>query len=515
MSAVSAASSPRELVARARGYQGLVTRSAVLVGLLTVLAAVIRLVGLAHQSYWYDEADTVSILHTSAGGLLARVPTWETTPPLYFMLAWLWAHLLGDGEAGLRSLSALAGILTVPIGFAAGARLVSRRVGLITAGLIACNPLLVWYSQEARSYSLLVLLSSAALLAFVHLRVRPTPRWTVIWAVTASLALATHYYAALTIVPQAIYLLARYRHTRRVRIAVGGLTVWGLLFLVLAMRQLQNLGLSNWINRVVLVHRLEDLPKAFAIGPNAPAAGWLMLGCWILVGTSGWLTLKRANREERAAALFVGRLALVGFAIVFALLAVGIDQMNDRNMLALWLPVALFIAAGFGARRAGAIGVAGAAAVCLVGLGTVIGVEANPRSQRPDWRGVARLVSSPTAHAVFAVNGCQRLPLALYVPGLRFARPSGAAVREVDVIAAAGQRSWWDVLFTGGFVVCSPQTRPPVIPKRLGMFRASAHIATLNQFSVIRFRSAVPVRVTEQTFTAAGLRGAFMLAPRS
>ena len=61
----------------------------------------------------------------------------ESTPPLYYALAWLWAKLFGDGEVGLRSLSAIVGTLTVPLAYltarqrlAATGALLTRHVGL-------------------------------------------------------------------------------------------------------------------------------------------------------------------------------------------------------------------------------------------------------------------------------------------------------------------------------------------------------------------------------------------------
>jgi mannosyltransferase len=504
---------PRYLATRAWPSGWRLSRSAVAVCGLTLLAAVGRFVGLAHQSYWFDEADTVSILHTSLGGLLTRVPRLETTPPLYFVLAWLWAHLFGYGEAGLRSLSALAGILTVPVGYAAGAKLFSRRVGVIVAALIACNPLLVWYSQEARSYALLVLLTSVALLAFAHLRSRPTRRWMIIWVVAAALALVTHYYAALAIVPEGIILLARHRRSRQVRIGIFTIAAVGLPLGVFALRQLNNLGISNWINRVSLLQRVEELPREFAIGPSGPVSEWLVLVSAIVVGVSAWLALRRASGDERRSILFVVRLAAGGFAIVIALILLGLDQLNTRNLLALWLPVGLVVAGALGIRRAGALGAAGVVALCAVGIATVIGVAANPGFQRPAWRAVARAIDSGATRAVFPIDGCQLLPLSLYVPNLHFASASGAVAREVDVIAAADQTSWYDVLFSGGFVVCKPQTHSVAIPRRLGSFRAIGPVVRVNQFSVLRLRSAVPARVTQRTFTAAGLGGALMVAP--
>lgn len=517
MSTATVARAPSQTVTpgRAQLSQRRLSRPAVAIGALTLLAAIVRFVGLAHQSYWFDEADTVSIVHTSLGGLLVRVPRWETTPPFYFFAAWLWAHVFGSGEAGLRSLSALAGVITVPIGYAAASKLISRRVGVILAALIACSPLLVWYSQEARAYSLLVLLTSVALLAFAHLRSRPTLRWTVIWTLAGVLALATHYYAALTIVPEGILLLARHGRVRRTRIGVVVVALSGLALLAIAFRQFHNLGVSNWINRIPLSQRVADLPREFAIGPNGPASLWLAVAAAIIVGVSVWLTVSRASRDERQSLRAILLIAAAGFGLVFALIVLGFDQLNTRNMLALWLPMALFIAAGLGARRAGAIGAAATVTVCAVGLATVIGVAVDPRLQRPAWRNVARVVNdSAVERAVFTVNGCQTLPLSLYVPGLHFAPANGTVVREVDVITAANQGSWYKVVFSGWFVICKPQRHPVTIPRRLAGLRAVGQIVHINQFSVLRLTSAVPVRVTQGTFEAAGLSGALMVAPR-
>ena len=64
------------------------------------------------------------------------------------------------------------------------------RAGLIAAALVAFNPLLIWYSQEARAYSLLVLLTAISLLAFAYVRAAPSGRGMAVWAVASGLALA-------------------------------------------------------------------------------------------------------------------------------------------------------------------------------------------------------------------------------------------------------------------------------------------------------------------------------------
>src|SRR5215208_2856492 len=136
------------------------SRSVQLLAGITVAAAALRFATLDVQSYWFDEATTVHLVRMDLGGMLGAIPDSESTPPVYYVVAWFWAKLCGAGEVGLRSLSALAGTATVPVVYAIGARAVGVRAGLIAAALAATNPLLVWYSQEARAYALLVLLAT-------------------------------------------------------------------------------------------------------------------------------------------------------------------------------------------------------------------------------------------------------------------------------------------------------------------------------------------------------------------
>src|SRR3954453_15930749 len=144
-------------------------RTLIALAALVVLGAALRFATLDLQSYWYDEAVTVGIVRGDFSGMLSAIYRHESTPPLYYVLAWLWCKLFGTGEVGLRSLSALFGTASIPVFYAAARELVSRPVGLAVAGLATVNPLLVWYSQEGRAYALLVLLGGLSVLFFARL----------------------------------------------------------------------------------------------------------------------------------------------------------------------------------------------------------------------------------------------------------------------------------------------------------------------------------------------------------
>jgi mannosyltransferase len=425
----------------------------VAVGLITVLAAALRFYRIGHQGFWFDEANTALLVHFSPGKMLGLIPQTESTPPLYYCLAWVWAHVFGYGETALRSLSALAGVAAVPVAYGAAAKLIGRRAGLIAAALTACNPVLVWYSQEARSYELLVLFSGVSLLAFAYLLDRPTRRTAAAWVIAAALALATHYYAVLIVVPEAIWLLVVHRRRRPVQVAVALVALCGLALIPLAISQ-NGTGNTNWIAHAALGRRLKEIVPQFVIGFGSPAYGvlepiavGLAIFGLVLLGT-------RSLPQERRGGLLAGGLALCGLVLNLLLIAGGVDDLITRNVLAIWMAAAIAVAGGFAAARARLVGLAAATALCGLGVAASVGVAHDRDLQRPDWRLVARMLgaqpSGPAAAAgrmILIQHYRDLLPLSLYVPHLKFMRGRGARVAELDVVSFTSPPSagfcWW------------------------------------------------------------------------
>ncbi|HLK42152.1 MAG TPA: glycosyltransferase family 39 protein, partial [Thermoleophilia bacterium] len=380
--------------------------------------------------------------------MLGLIPQSESTPPLYYSVAWVWARIFGYGEVGLRSLSALAGVLVVPVAYGTASRLVSVRAGVIAAALAACNPLLIWYSQEARSYELLVLLSGLSLFGFALLRERPVPRHAAVWVIASALALATHYYAILLVVPEAAWLLFAHRRRRPVQVAVALVALCGLALIPLAISQ-NGTGRANWIHHASLARRVKEIVPQFAIGFGAPAYGVLEPVAVALAAFGLVLLAMRAGRVERSGALLAGGLALAGLVLNLLLVGGGVDDLLTRNVLALWMPAAVALAGGFAARRARLIGVVAAAALCVIGIVAALGTARERNLQRPDWRPVARALGARPAggRMILVQHYRDLLPLSLYLPGLRFMRGRGAAVSELDVITFTSPPSagfcWW------------------------------------------------------------------------
>lgn len=419
-------------------------------GFVTVIAAALRFYGIGHQGFWFDEGNTALLVHFSPGQMLGLIPQSESTPPLYYCLAWVWARVFGYSEAPLRSLSALFGVLTVPVMFAAGRRLFSTRAGLVAAALTACNPLLIWYSQEARSYAMLVALSALTVWAFACVHEQPTPRRLAAWVISCALAMATHYYALLAVVPEALWLLVAYRRRRDVLIGLGGVALCGLALLPLAISQ-NGTGHASWIAPIQLQARLDQLAPVFLKGFQIPDQSLLEPLAFALAAVALGLAALRGEGRERRLVAGTAALALSGLAINLLLIAVGVDDLIARNVLALFPAAALTLAGGLGARRSGAVGLLAAAGLCAIGVIGAVAVQARQLYQRPDWRGVARLIGSRPAagqaqRVIFVQHYRDLLPLSLYVPHVSFVRHTGVRVTELDVVSFTAPRvhlCWW------------------------------------------------------------------------
>lgn len=118
------------------------------------LATAIRFYRLDAQSFWNDEGNSAR-LSERAIPLIIEGTASDIHPPLYYLLLHGWRELLGDSEFGLRALSAFLGVGLVAASYGLGRGVFGRSVATVLALLVAVNPALVYYSQEARMYMLL------------------------------------------------------------------------------------------------------------------------------------------------------------------------------------------------------------------------------------------------------------------------------------------------------------------------------------------------------------------------
>ncbi|HET7052606.1 MAG TPA: glycosyltransferase family 39 protein [Solirubrobacterales bacterium] len=370
---------------------------------LTLGAAALRFATLGAQAYHHDEVVTASrVLRSDFIHAMEAVGFSESAPPLYYALAWLWTQLTGTGEFGLRSLSAAAGVAAVPVAYLLGAELRDRRTGVVAAALVAVNPMLLWYSQEARDYSLLVLLTALAALYFVRALHRQGGgrRDLVLWGAFSALALATHYFAIFPVVFEAAWLLRR-----RGRRAWAGLSIVvfaGLALTPLLVHQV-SMGHAEWIGNRSLGHRLWEAGATFAVGETgdiiARPETVLPAVVPLLAMLAGLVLLVRGERRERRAGGTMLALAAVTIVapLLLAVLAPGKDYVLARNLLPALVPLLVAVAVGTTLRRARRAGAVVAAVLFAYSLGFCVFAGLSPAWQRPDWKAVAARLGEPKA----------------------------------------------------------------------------------------------------------------------
>ncbi|MDH5506981.1 MAG: glycosyltransferase family 39 protein, partial [Anaerolineae bacterium] len=146
------------------------TREIWLGSIILVLAAGLRLYGLAAPSLWHDEAFTWFFTRLAWFEMLDTVRLDGVNPPVYYLGVKLFIGWLGEGELGLRLLSAAAGVGAVYAAWLLGREAGGRMGGVAGAGLVAFHPMAVHYARDARPYGLVSLLSVLLVLAFLRLR---------------------------------------------------------------------------------------------------------------------------------------------------------------------------------------------------------------------------------------------------------------------------------------------------------------------------------------------------------
>jgi mannosyltransferase len=479
---LSAVIQTRDLTAGDRAGQhrrGLLeAQHGVLLAGVVVLGAILRFGTLDVQSYWDDEGYTVALMRLSFVDMLREVPDTESAPHVYYVCAWLWSQVFGIGEVGLRSLSALVGTAAIVLVYMATRELASRTAGVIAAAAFAVNPLLVWYSQEARAYSLLVLLTTGSLLFFAR-SLNRQPGSLMWWAIVSSLALATHYFALFVVAAEALVLLWRRGIVHLVRpLALVAATALVLLPLALVQR-----GKEFGFAERSLSTRIAQIPEQFLVGYGVWSEWWGKTAAAlaaIFVGL-GLVTLLRPRTLTTGSgpvlALAVG---LTGLAAPIVLAILGLDYVLTLYFLGTLAALTAAIASGW---TLSPIGRAAAVFYCVLSLVIVVVVNTSPQFQRQDLRGAAQALGSTCDPRAIVVS--PEAVLTAYMPHLRGLPSEGARVREVALLGMAikdpGERA---------SVPRDVRSTPPG-------FRPSTRVND-DRFTVLRFHAPTPRLVHTQ-----------------
>ncbi len=354
---------------------------------IVALGAVLRLIALGHKSFWLDEIASVVIARLPGISFWHWLWRQEGNMALYYVLLHPWLHV-GLGEARVRLLSVIPGVLAIPMMYLLGARLFQKSTGILAALFLAVNTCAIVYSQEARGYSLLLLGVIASTYVFVRLIEAPTPALACTYAVVAGALLYCHYFGIFVILAHAVS-LPWLPPGRRWKSLVLAATLFVVLALpVFWMMHTQDPGHINWVQRPSLleVYHLG----VFLAAESGKGAGTVLLAL-DLVLLAFFFRHMRIVWAEADDRLQRWRYALVASGLltpmVATLLISIVKPVFFHRFLIICLP-AWILATVVGVEQIGGHRkrMGATFAVCLLSL---VSTVLSYTRVREDWRGVA------------------------------------------------------------------------------------------------------------------------------
>jgi mannosyltransferase len=178
-------------------------RSILLIAIL-LLGLFFRLHDLGGESLWLDEALSINFAELNLPRIFF-LP--ENNPPLYYIILHCWIQLFGISEFSVRFPSAIFGFLSLFMIYKIGSELFDIDVGMISSLLMTFSIFHIQYSQEARTYSLSVLLTLLSMYFFIKLLKEAGHRFLIGYVLSSILLMYSHIYGLFIIIAQNIYFI--------------------------------------------------------------------------------------------------------------------------------------------------------------------------------------------------------------------------------------------------------------------------------------------------------------------
>ncbi len=281
------------------------------VATILILALLVRLLGIASRPIWYDEA--FSILFSEKGlsamlyGTLAPtgIGSADIHPLGYYTTLWMWIKIFGDSLVATRSLSILAGLVSVYLVYLIALEATSDTdIAYFSMLFAALAPFQVHYAQEIRMYAFLALWLLLATYAYQRGAREGGWKWWGLFSISAALAQYSHNLAAFYLVPLALLPIFQknWRVFRAVILAGIGALILYSPWLVQLPAQFTKVQNSYWVER-------PDISKLFTLLlvyiTNTPLPAQFIAGALVIVlviVVIGIIQTIRQSRQTHAGA---------------------------------------------------------------------------------------------------------------------------------------------------------------------------------------------------------------------
>lgn len=165
-----------------------------------------RIYRLDYLGLWLDEGFTWREIQKTIEQIINVFTVRGSEPPLYFLIMHCWIKLFGDSEFSLRLPSAIFGSISILLMYKVATLMFDTRVGLTSVLILSLSTFHIGYAQEARSYTLVSLLTLLSVYFFISL-IRNTTRTNFVgYIVSTVLLLYNHYYCCFVLIAQNIHM---------------------------------------------------------------------------------------------------------------------------------------------------------------------------------------------------------------------------------------------------------------------------------------------------------------------
>lgn len=323
------------------------------------LTFVVAIVGSGNSQMWRDELASWNAAVRGTGDLIEMLGNVDAVSGLYYLLLHAWVSVFGDSETMLRMPSAFAMAGAAAFVVLTARTLFDRRTAVFAGLLFALLPSVTRFGQEARSYAFVVLAVTAATWLLLRALERSSLiRWAP-YAVAVAAAGLFHIVSLLFLLPHALIVLLRWRADRRGRTVVGFvLTVAVALLPVVPLVLLGQRQVGRQISWIKTPHlrSIADVWNAL-FGTPLVALAVVALALLPLAWTRG-----------RRPVLELGLVGAVPIAAAWVVSQGSTSYFMDRYLLFTMPAWVVLAAAGLAALKPRPLGVAGLAAVILLGL---------------------------------------------------------------------------------------------------------------------------------------------------
>lgn len=184
---------------------GLMKNKLLLILAILFIGLFLRVYNLGNESIWLDEGFSIRVANLNLSHIISFH---DNNPPLYHIILHWWINLFGDSEFSVRFPSVIFGSLAIFMMYMVGNQIFDKDVGILSSLLLGLSVYHIGYSQEARTYSLSVLLTLFSMYFFIKLLKKGEQKNLVGYILSSILLMYSHIYGLFIIISQNVYLIA-------------------------------------------------------------------------------------------------------------------------------------------------------------------------------------------------------------------------------------------------------------------------------------------------------------------